>query len=92
MGGGNAVASFCPGFVERIVYLLVEKVVRGQYCRSAAGGDPMPGYVSEPGIRERAKAGADNAARRRSSSHSDGGIPSFNVRLELVIEQGGPDL
>ncbi|AOZ10097.1 glucose-6-phosphate dehydrogenase [Cupriavidus malaysiensis] len=29
---------------------VAERVVRGQYCRGAAAGNPVPGYAGEPGI------------------------------------------
>ncbi|MDR3380553.1 glucose-6-phosphate dehydrogenase [Cupriavidus basilensis] len=29
---------------------VAEKVVRGQYCRGAAAGDAVPGYVNEPAV------------------------------------------
>ncbi len=53
------------------------KVVRGQYCRGAAGGDPVPGYASEPGIPAESRTETFVAVKAEIANWRWAGVPFY---------------
>ncbi|UIF90714.1 glucose-6-phosphate dehydrogenase [Cupriavidus sp. UYPR2.512] len=56
---------------------VAEKVVRGQYSRGAAGGDPVPGYASEPGIATDSRTETFVAIRAEIANWRWAGVPFY---------------
>nr|WP_152624075.1 glucose-6-phosphate dehydrogenase [Cupriavidus sp. IDO] len=56
---------------------VAEKVVRGQYCRGAAGGDPVPGYSNEPGIAPDSRTETFVAIRAEIANWRWAGVPFY---------------
>ncbi len=56
------------------------KVVRGQYYRGAAGGDPVPGYASEPGIPTESRTETFVAVKAEISNWRWAACPSICAR------------
>ncbi|WER50184.1 glucose-6-phosphate dehydrogenase [Cupriavidus sp. WKF15] len=56
---------------------VAEKVVRGQYCRGAAGGDPVPGYVREPGIPPESRTETFVAIKAEIANWRWAGVPFY---------------
>ncbi|WP_340527788.1 glucose-6-phosphate dehydrogenase, partial [Cupriavidus necator] len=56
---------------------VAEKVVRGQYARGAAGGDPVPGYASEPGIAPDSRTETFVAIRAEIANWRWAGVPFY---------------
>jgi len=56
---------------------VAEKVVRGQYCRGAAGGNPVPGYTAEPGVTPDSHTETFVAVRAEIANWRWAGVPFY---------------
>ncbi|SOZ38547.1 glucose-6-phosphate dehydrogenase [Cupriavidus neocaledonicus] len=56
---------------------VAETVVRGQYARGAVGGDPVPGYASEPGIAPDSRTETFVAIRAEIANWRWAGVPFY---------------